>query len=81
MPLKERLKSNNRHGDAISFYDDVPSILHHLRDSNITVAAASRTHTPDLARTALRLLRVPPTAQAAHNFFNHLIIYPGKSPL
>lgn len=55
----------------------MPSILHNLRESKILVAAASRTETPDLARKALKLLKLPPTGQSADTFFDHLIIYPG----
>lgn len=42
------------------------------------MAAASRTHTPDLARKALKLLKVPPTGAPAETFFDHLVIYPGN---
>ena len=66
-----------RHNDKISFYQDVPSILHNLKETKIPVAAASRTHTPHLARKALNLLKVPPTGKPADTFFDHLVIYPG----
>lgn len=67
----------SRYNDKISFYRDVPSILHNLKETNIPVAAASRTHTPHLARLALNLLKVPPTGQPADTFFDHLVIYSG----
>ena len=54
------------------------SILHDLRESQVQIAAASRTHTPDLARKALKLLKVPPSADPAEKFFDHLVIYPGN---
>jgi magnesium-dependent phosphatase 1 len=72
------LSFNIRYNDSISFYPDVPSILHSLRESQVTVAAASRTQTPGLARKALKLLKVPPTEAPAETFFDHLVIYPGS---
>ena len=69
--------TSTRYNDQISLYPDVPSILHSLRESRVQVAAASRTHTPDLARKALKLLKVPPTGHAAETFFDRLVIYPG----
>lgn len=32
-----------RFGDNVSFYDDVPQILHRLRSENVVIAACSRT--------------------------------------
>ncbi|PIL34631.1 hypothetical protein GSI_03410 [Ganoderma sinense ZZ0214-1] len=75
------------HNHKIAFYRDVPEILHRLREAGVTVAVASRTHTPDLARQALGLLLVPPAAghkakgeapTPAVRFFDHLQIYPGS---
>uniref|UniRef100_A0A8H7XMC4 Magnesium-dependent phosphatase-1 n=1 Tax=Psilocybe cubensis TaxID=181762 RepID=A0A8H7XMC4_PSICU len=61
----------DKYGETISFYDDVPHILHDLRsrsfpthgdkvDRHVVIAACSRTHAPDLANQCLRLLLVPP---------------------
>jgi magnesium-dependent phosphatase 1 len=62
---------------VIAFYPDVPSILHNLQESKILVGAASRTDTPDLARKALKLLKVPPSGNTADSFFDHIVICPG----
>lgn len=37
-----------RHNTTLSFYNEVPEILEALKDSEIHVAAASRTCAPDL---------------------------------
>lgn len=42
----------------MEFYPDVPGILLHARRKGVKVAAASRTHTPELARQLLGLLHV-----------------------
>ncbi|KAI1793683.1 magnesium-dependent phosphatase-1 [Ganoderma leucocontextum] len=75
----------DRHNHKIAFYRDVAEILHRLREGGVTIAVASRTHTPDLARQALRLLLVPPppghkreAPTPAVQFFDHLEIYPGS---
>jgi len=68
-----------RRKGKISFYPDVPSILQQLRQLNILVGVASRTDTPDLARKALGLLKLPPNGETAHSFFDHLEIYPGET--
>ncbi|RDX44456.1 magnesium-dependent phosphatase-1 [Lentinus brumalis] len=75
----------DRHNRKIKFYRDVPEILHRLREGGVTIAACSRTHAPDLARQALRLLLVPPPAghkneapTPAVEFFDQLEIYPGS---
>ncbi|KAK0437379.1 magnesium-dependent phosphatase-1 [Armillaria borealis] len=74
-----------RHNSPISFYRDVPHILHRLREAEVIIAAASRTSAPNLARQALSLLLVPPKDgdkdtspfKAAH-FFDQAEIYPGS---
>lgn len=38
----------HRHGSEIAFYREVPDVLAELKKSNIHIAAASRTHAPDL---------------------------------
>ncbi|GAA5835865.1 hypothetical protein JCM9279_002125 [Rhodotorula babjevae] len=62
-PLKRRGDGINqvydRHGDPLSFYPDVPSILLQLHRSKVHVAAASRTHAPKVARQILDQLLVP----------------------
>ncbi|PBK68008.1 magnesium-dependent phosphatase-1 [Armillaria solidipes] len=75
----------DRHNSPISFYRDVPHILHRLREAELIIAAASRTSAPNLARQALSLLLVPPKygdkdtspLKAAH-FFDQAEIYPGS---
>ncbi|PPQ84485.1 hypothetical protein CVT26_003517 [Gymnopilus dilepis] len=78
-PLKRNGKAINevldKYGERISFYNDVPEILHGLSSRSlpvegeaggetrrVTIAACSRTHAPDLAKQCLRLLLVPPSA-------------------
>ncbi|KAH9940030.1 magnesium-dependent phosphatase-1 [Epithele typhae] len=75
----------DKYDKKISFYRDVPEILHRLKEAGVVIAACSRTHTPDLARRALRLLLVPPAAGHKHEaptpaieFFDQLEIYPGS---
>ncbi|KAH9847746.1 magnesium-dependent phosphatase-1 [Lenzites betulinus] len=75
----------DRYDQKISFYRHVPEILHRLREGGVTIAACSRTHAPDLARTALNLLLVPPPAghkgaspTPAVQFFDQMEIYPGS---
>ncbi|KAJ3751581.1 magnesium-dependent phosphatase-1 [Lentinula raphanica] len=50
----------DKYGQSISFYKHVPQILRRLRFAGVTIAAASRTSAPTLARSALNLLLVPP---------------------
>ncbi|KAJ7226816.1 magnesium-dependent phosphatase-1 [Mycena pura] len=75
----------DRYGTRIDFYADVPGLLRRLRAAGVLVAACSRTDTPDLARQALALLRVPATddegqgtEQPASALFDDLQIYPGS---
>ncbi|KAI9741341.1 MAG: hypothetical protein M1834_003058 [Cirrosporium novae-zelandiae] len=92
-PIKSRdngTKCVDKWGEIFSFYTDVPQILSSLRQKNIQVAAASRTHAPDLARDMLKLLHVPTTpttsnsssskssTKRALDFFDHLQIFPGS---
>ncbi|KAF2231225.1 hypothetical protein EV356DRAFT_507161 [Viridothelium virens] len=61
-PLKassDGLTVSDAYGDSYGFYPDVTSILDAAKAKGIPIAAASRTHTPDLARQMLRLLRLP----------------------
>ena len=39
---------DTRHNQKIAFYRDVPEILHRLKEGDVTIAACSRTHAPDL---------------------------------
>lgn len=73
----------DKHNDKISFYRDVPEILHRLRTAGIVIAACSRTEAPRLAWQALGLLLVPPKPGddeviLAVDFFDQLEIYPGS---
>lgn len=47
------------YGESFRFYDDVGNVLAGLRALEIKVAAASRTHAPELAREMLKLLKLP----------------------
>ncbi|KAI0312109.1 magnesium-dependent phosphatase-1 [Amylostereum chailletii] len=88
-PLKRDGEALNevvdRYGEKISFYREVPHILHRLREAGVVVAACSRTSAPRLAREALSLLLVPPKAGERHGkatpairFFDQMEIYPGS---
>ncbi|KAF9484602.1 hypothetical protein BDN70DRAFT_872384 [Pholiota conissans] len=74
-PLRRHKNTVNevldKHGESISFYDDVPHILHRIQAhvfvqeseeevEKVVIAACSRTHAPDLAHQCLRMLLVPP---------------------
>jgi len=50
--------AKDRHGESFTFYPDVPGILLAARMKGIKVAAASRTHAPDVAMELLRILHV-----------------------
>ncbi|ODQ52270.1 putative magnesium-dependent phosphatase P8B7.31 [Saitoella complicata NRRL Y-17804] len=80
-PLKPSGKPNlvfDKYGDKIAMYDDMPEILHFLQERDIHVAAASRTHAPNLARQALSLMTLPPSNKRAESFFDTCEIYPGS---
>ncbi|KAG2002379.1 hypothetical protein CC2G_004574 [Coprinopsis cinerea AmutBmut pab1-1] len=101
-PLKRNKNTINqvldRYNQPISFYRHVADIFHRIRatrldpsdpNEKVVTAACSRTHAPDLANQALRLLLVPPPANPdeypgafteptpAIQFFDELEIYPG----
>jgi magnesium-dependent phosphatase 1 len=88
-PLKREGNKTNevvdRYGEVISFYPDVPQLLHRLKAEGVIIAAASRTSAPELAREALALLLMrPPTGSEstkttrAIDMFDQLEIYPGS---
>ncbi|PPR04303.1 hypothetical protein CVT24_013376 [Panaeolus cyanescens] len=65
----------DKYNQPISFYKDVPGILHGIRarsnlkleggpDTSVIIAACSRTHAPNLANQCLRLLLVPPSSES-----------------
>lgn len=78
-------------GEAYTFYKDIPTILSsakslppssHPNNNNnnnkgILIAAASRTHAPDLATTLLKQLTIPPDSKRAIEYFDILQIFPG----
>ncbi|TFK38575.1 magnesium-dependent phosphatase-1 [Crucibulum laeve] len=74
----------DKHNEPISFYKDVPQVLHRLRAAGVKIAACSRTDAPTLARQCLRMLLVPPKTgsedgpNTAISFFDELEIYPGS---
>ena len=83
--------ARDRYGENLEFYPDVPNILAAARRHNIKVAAASRTHTPELARQMLNVLHVfegspapgskkkskSLTSKPARQYFDDLQIFPG----
>ncbi|KAF2690040.1 magnesium-dependent phosphatase-1 [Lentithecium fluviatile CBS 122367] len=84
-PIKAQeggLKVKDRFGEAYSFYPDVGGVLDALKQKSIIIAAASRTHAPDLGREMLKLLKIPSSSssssQRAIDYFDHLQIYPGS---
>lgn len=53
--------AKDKHGESFAFYPNCPAILAVLKaNPDITTAAASRTHAPELAREMLRTLQIPP---------------------
>jgi magnesium-dependent phosphatase 1 len=86
-PLKatgEYNKVHDRYKDSWSFYTDIPSLLHLLKSKGIKVAAASRTHAPELAREMLSLLHLDPAHTGGErgkrgiDYFDEFEIYPGS---
>lgn len=67
---------NNDHvldneGRIIELYSDVPGILRALNEKDISLAIASRTHSPDLAIRLLEMFEV-------RKYFSFEEIYPGS---
>ncbi|KAF4554871.1 Acid Phosphatase-like protein 1 [Elsinoe fawcettii] len=61
-PLKasaDGLTVSDRYGEKFGFYSDVAGLLVQAKEKGILIGAASRTSAPDVAREALRFLRVP----------------------
>ncbi|KAJ9654052.1 hypothetical protein H2198_006851 [Neophaeococcomyces mojaviensis] len=56
---KDNSGMTDRYGDTYTFYPEVPSILYELKQRNVLMGLASRTHTPDLAGQMLRAVNVP----------------------
>jgi magnesium-dependent phosphatase 1 len=83
-PMKaspDHSSAKDRFGESLSFYHEVPSILHSLREYGIKVGAASRTSAPDLGRELLRLLHIPDgdgKKRKSIEYFDYLEIYPGS---
>ncbi|PWN34054.1 magnesium-dependent phosphatase-1, partial [Meira miltonrushii] len=89
-PLKRRGEDINkvydRSGSPLSLYPHVPAILFFLQSKQITVAAASRTCAPTIARQALNNLlivddgvrRLTFTPIPTMKLFDQLEIYPGS---
>ncbi|CAK9784786.1 unnamed protein product [Cutaneotrichosporon oleaginosum] len=70
----------DRRGSSLCFYPELPALFAELKERRIHVAAASRTHTPELARDALNLLLLPAEngVVRAQSYFNTMEIYPGS---
>ncbi|KAF2744055.1 putative magnesium-dependent phosphatase P8B7.31 [Sporormia fimetaria CBS 119925] len=75
---KDGLKVTDRYAEVFELYPDIPGILEAIRQKDIPIGVASRTHAPDLGREMLSLLRVPSTSKRALDYFDHLQIYPGS---
>lgn len=81
-PTPDGLTVKDRYGDSYGFYNDTAGILSSIKQRDIILGAASRTCAPDLARQALKMLKIPGAAPAAggrhaYGLFDHLEIYPG----
>lgn len=72
--------AKDKFGENFAFYQQVPAILVSLRERGIKIAAASRTHAPDLGREMLRLLHIADGKgkKKAIDYFDYLEIYPGS---
>jgi magnesium-dependent phosphatase 1 len=57
----------DKYGEEFKFYPSIPYLLPALRNKPIPVAAASRTHAPELAREFLRTLQLPPPPPTSHS--------------
>ena len=68
-----------RWGESFTFYRDVPSILYAAKAlaTPILIAAASRTHAPDLANTLLKQLIIKHSNKRAIEHFDYMQIFPG----
>ncbi|KAI9825434.1 MAG: hypothetical protein M1832_001164 [Thelocarpon impressellum] len=74
-PKDSNARAVDRFGESFALYDDVPGILLEARGRGIKIAAASRTHTPELAKEMLKTLHVE-KGKPAREFFDHLQIFP-----
>ncbi|KAB2579328.1 HAD-superfamily phosphatase subfamily IIIC [Lasiodiplodia theobromae] len=94
-PLKAEVggqKVKDRYGEPYGFYSEVGGVLVAAHDKGIKIAAASRTHAPELGREMLSLLRVSTgsgseetkggagggSTEKAISFFDYLQIFPGS---
>jgi magnesium-dependent phosphatase 1 len=80
-PSASHDSAKDRFGESFAFYQEVPSILHSLRERGIKVGAASRTSAPDLGKEMLRLLHIGDgegKKKKSIEYFDHLEIYPGS---
>ncbi|KAK7203293.1 magnesium-dependent phosphatase-1 [Myxozyma melibiosi] len=74
-PTEPGTAIKDRYGSEMAFYPDVPGIIADLSSTkNVQIAAASRTHAPDLARAMLSLLHID--GRRAIDHFSVLEIYP-----
>ncbi|KAF1940321.1 magnesium-dependent phosphatase-1 [Clathrospora elynae] len=78
-PVEGGLKVKDRYGEGYGFYNDVGGVLEALKQNNILIGAASRTHAPDLGREMLKLLKIPSASGSSRaiDYFDHMQIYPG----
>lgn len=77
--LRTAVDLYSRWGESFAFYRDVPSILHAAKSlaTPILIAAASRTHAPDLANTLLKQLTIKGSNRRAIEYFDYMQIFPG----
>lgn len=69
------------YGGNYGFYHDVADILAAVKSKGVKTGVASRTCTPDLARSMLSMLRVPSSSgssQTAISVFDYFEAYPGN---
>ncbi|KAH0544381.1 hypothetical protein FGG08_001522 [Glutinoglossum americanum] len=67
----------DRLGESFAFYPHVPQIFRDARMKNVSLAAASRTEAPELARDMLKSLVVDGKLRGV-DYFDYMQIYPGS---
>ncbi|KAF7729508.1 hypothetical protein EC973_004182 [Apophysomyces ossiformis] len=67
----------NKKAEVLTLFEHIPAIFALIRSwPDTKIAIASRSSTPDWARTALRLFRVPELDATLHDLIDYVEIYP-----
>jgi len=75
------LTVKDAHGGSYGFYNEVAGILSSIKNKDIVLGAASRTSSPELARSMLNTLVTPSedgSKAKAISLFDYMEIYPGS---